>query len=382
MTAPAPSTLAWWLRQLPLLVLMAIVLLCGGQGLAQKPPKEEKPQVLPPVPDAPGALKLDTARYALISVPLEERGLLSKQVEESLKQLRRVMRKRRVVRVTAWVGGAGDVRRVSSSIREQLADWHIPIPTITVIRVGALSSSAARVGLDVEVEEETALNPNGLLFLAGERVMTSEFRLNLEKDLDAVLSTLDKRLEAEGVAPAAVLAARCFVSLSDNLAGLDQQLKKRYPSANARVMQALRTTPDSFANCELTARAATSPSQPLEARIETLTEGAAPVTTVVRVNSPRIVLTSAQLCFRATDTDLALGFERLQHSLEEQGTRLANAAHLSILAQSPQLGIRAEELGRKLLNTRFDPAIFRQTVEGLPALDSTVSLDAVVAVLD
>ncbi len=382
MTVSALLSLATFVSQTVCFACFTLLAFMAIPSHAQKPPKEEKPQVLAPVPDAPGAVKIDTTRYGLLTVPLEERGLLSKQVEESLKALRRTIHKRRIARITAWVGGAGDVRRVSSSIREQLAEWRIPIPAITVIRVGALSRTSSRVALDVEVEEESSVNPHGLLFFAGERAVSTEFRMDLKKDFGGVLGRLDTRLQAEGVEPEAVVGARCFVSFSDDLTGLGESLQQRYPASKARVMQALRTSPDSFVNCELVARAAKPPNQPVEPRIETLREGAAPVTTVIRVNAPRLVLTSAQLCFRATDNDLALGFERLQNTLEEQGTKLSNAAHLSILAQSPQLGVRTEELGRKFLNTRFDPAIFRQTVEALPALDSTISLDAIVAVVD
>lgn len=362
------------------LALLALLALGVGCGMAQKPRKEEKPQVLAQVPDAPAAMKIDTARFSYLAIPQEDRGLLSKQVEESLKNMRRALRKRRLARITAWVGGAGDVRRVSASIREQLAEWRLPIPAITVIRVGALANPASRVAFDIEVEEENAVNPHGLIFVAGERALSAEFRLNLKGDFQRVLGTLDERLRAEGAEPAAVMAARCFVSLSEDLPGLDQALRQRYPAANTRVMQALRTSPDSFVNCEMAARAAAAPAESIEARIATLAEGQPPVTTMVKVNTRRLVLTSAQLCFRATDTDLALGFERLQNTLEEQGTTLSNAAQLSILAQSPELGVRAEQQGRKFLNPRYDPAILRQTVEALPALDSTISLDAIVAV--
>jgi len=98
------------------------------------------------------------------------------------------------------------------------------------------------------------------------------------------------------------------------------------------------------------------------------------------VNTPYVVLTSAQLCFRESDDDLRLGFERLDNTLKEMGTALEHAVQLSILSQAPELGTRAEAQGRQYLNDHYDPAILRQTVESLPALDSTISLDAVVAV--
>jgi len=359
--------------------VLCLILLCASVAQAQKPPKEEKPQVLALAPSAPGAVKVETARFGYLPVPLEERGMLSKQVEESLKRMRRLLRKRRLARITAWVGGAGDVRRVSASIREQLSDWRLPIPAITVIRVGALASPSARVALDVEVEEEKAVNPYGLIFLGGVSEQEREFQLDLRNSLERVLSTLDERLRAEGGSPATVLSARCLVSMNRDTAALDQALRQRYPAASARVMQALRTTPESFVNCEMVARNTVAPSGPLEAKIVTLVEGRPPATSLMKVNTSRLVVTSAQLCFRTTDADLALGFERLESTLEEQGTKLSNAAHLSILSQSPELGLRAEEQGRKFLHPRYDPAILRQTVESLPALDSTISLDAIVA---
>ena len=362
-------------------ICLMVSLLLIPLACAQRPPKEEKPQALASIPDAPSAVKVQTSRLNYLQMDSEDRGLLSKQVEESLKTLRKQLRRRRLVRITAWVGGAGDVRRVSSSIREQLSGWRIPSPAITVIRVGALANPATRVAFEVEVEEERPVNPFGLVYLAGARESPDEFQMNLSEDLQRALSTLGERLDGEGDG-ATVMSVRCFVSLNGDLASLDKALHERFPQASTRVMQASRSTPNSFVNCEMVARLATEPAEPFEAKVVTLVEGEPPITSLVKVNSQFMVLTAGQLCFRSTDDDLGLGFERLESTLQEQGTSLSHAAHLSIFAQSSELGIRAEEQGRKFLNPLSDPAILRQTVEALPALDSTVSLEATVAVIE
>jgi hypothetical protein len=370
-------------RRSRLSAVCAVVLACFVLGTAlsaQKKPEEEKPQVLALAPDAPDFVKAETAKFSYLSLPVEENGLLSRQVEESMKNLRRLLKKRKMLRITAWVGGAGDARRVSTNIRELLAKWRMPIPAITVIRVGALPNRASRVAFDIEVEEEDPVNPHGLLFLAGVRVLAPEFRFDIKPELEEALQTLEGRLREEGAAAGEVLHARCFVSTTEEMQPLELLLRQRFPRANVRVLQSLRAGPESYANCDLIARLGKPVAQPLEARVITPKEDEPPITSLLKTSAPTLVLSSAQLGFRATDADLALAFERLQNTLTSAGTSLANAAQLSILAASGEVGRRTEAQGRKYLNTRHDPAILRETVEGLPALDATVSLDTIAVV--
>lgn len=346
----------------------------------QKKIEEEKPQVLALAPEAPDYIKAETARYSFLALPAEESGLLSRQVEESMKNLRRLLKKRKVLRITAWVGGAGDARRVSSSIRELLAKWKMPIPAISVIRVGALPSRASRVAFDVEVEEEDPVNPHGLLFLAGVRTVAPEFRFEIKPEFEQSLRTLEERLREEGAAPTDVLHVRCFVSVTEDMPTLELALRQRFSNAVARVLQSVRASPEAYANCNLIARLGKAPVQPLEARVITPRENEPPITSLLKTNARTLVISSGQLGFRSTDADLALAFERLQNTLAAAGTTLANAAQLSILAASLDIGRRTEAQGRKYLNSRYDPAILRVNVEGLPALDATVSLDTIAVV--
>jgi enamine deaminase RidA (YjgF/YER057c/UK114 family) len=366
---------------LPLCVLTLFACLLLAVPLpAQKKVEEEKPQVLALAPEAPDFVKAETARYSYLPLPVEDNGLLSRQVEESMKNLRRLLKKRKVLRITAWVGGAGDARRVSSNIRELLAKWRMPIPAISVIRVGALPNRASRVAFDIEIEEEDPVNPHGLLFLAGVRTVAPEFRFDIKQEFDQSIRTLEERLREEGATPADALHVRCFVSVTEDMQPLELALRQRFPNATPRVLQSLRSSPESYANCNLIARLGKAPVQPLEARVITPRENEPPITSLLKTNARTLVISSAQLGFRATDADLALAFERLQHTLAAAGTTLANAAQLSILAASLDVGRRTEAQGRKYLNSRYDPAILRVTVEGLPALDATVSLDTIAVI--
>lgn len=352
-------------------------LLAAFPAQAQKRVEEEKPQVLELAPEAPDYVKAETSRLAYLTLPFEQRGLLSHQVEESMKNLRRLLRKRKLLRITAWVSGAGDTRRVSSSIRELLAKWRMPIPAITVVRAGALPDRAARVAFDIEVEEEGSVNPHGLMFLSGVRSVAPEFRFDVSAEVNRSLDTLSQRLAGEAAKPEDVLMARCFVSFTQDMQPLQLAIRKRFPKAQIRLLQSVRSSPESYANCDLVARLSSPPSQPLEARVITPQESGPPITSLVKTNAHTVVLTSAQLGFRATDQDLALAFERLEATLKTAGSSLANAAQLTILAESAEVARRTELQGRQYLNRKHDPAILRVTVEGLPALDATLSLDAV-----
>ncbi len=380
---PVKRTMSLFPRNSPILRLVTVFFgaLCACHSLAaQKPGEEEKPQVLEVAPEAPDSVKVDLSRFGFLQLAPESSGLLSRQVEESMKSLRRSLRKRRPLRITAWVGGAGDARRVSSSIRELLDKWRIPIPAISVVRVGALPTRAARVVFDVEVEEDDVVNPHGLLFLAGVRTLAPEFRFDIQRELTDSLDTLESRLREDSVTAADVISARCLVSLTQDLSTLEGAVRKRFPKANIRVVQSVRSSPDSYANCDLVARLASAPDRPLDAKVVTPVNGEAPITSSVKTNARTLVLSSAQLGFRATDADFALAFERLESTLKSAGSSLANAAQLSILAASPEVGRRAEAEGRSYLNVKHDPAILRATVEGHPALDATLSLDTIAVV--
>ena len=275
------------------------------------------------------------------------------------------------------MGGAGDTRRVSSSIRELLAKWRIPIPAIIVIRVGALPNPATRVAFDIEAEETSAVNPHGLMFLAGVRSVAPEFRFDIAAEVDRSLDILSQRLTEESGKPEDVLRARCFVSLTEDLRNLEATMRKRFPRAQTRILQSVRSSTESYANCDLVARLRSAPSQPIEARMLTPNENEPPITSLTKTNAPSLALTSAQLGFRATDADLALAFERLEATLKTAGSNLSRAVQLSILAESMELGRRTEAQGRKYLDPAHDPALLGVTVEDLPALDATFSLDAV-----
>ena len=292
-----------------------------------------------------------------------------------MKNLRRLLGKRKVARITAWVGGAGDTRRVSMTIRELLAKWRIPIPAIIVVRVGALPNPASRVAFDVEVEEADAVNPHGLMFLAGVRSVSPEFRFDIAAEVGHSLDALERHLAGESAKPEDALRVRCFVSLTEDMQSLERAVAKRFPNARVRVLQSVRSSPESYANCDLVARLRSAPSQPIEARVLTPREKEAPITSLTKTNAPTLALTSGQLGFRASDADLALAFERLEATLKTAGSSLANAVQLSILADTVDLGRRAGQ-GR----STWTPARPRHpgvTVEDLPALDATFSLDAV-----
>ncbi len=370
-----PSPLAHCVQLLLFCTLLAWLAVPGVRG--QKPLAEEKPQTLELAPEAPDAIKAETSRLAYLLLPLERSGLLSHQVEESMKKLRAQLRKRKLLRITAWVGGAGDTRRVSSGIRELLAKWRIPIPAITVVRVGSLPDRAARVAFDVEIEESKPVNPHGLMFLAGTRAAAPEFHFDVSGEVRKSLDILAQRLAAEGSRPDDALMTRCFVSLTENMPALEQTVREHFPKSQIRVLQGLRSSPDSYAACNLTVRLSATPPEPLEARVTTLEEHAAPVTTLTKTNARGLVLTSAQLGFRATDADLDLAFERLQSTLKTAGSSLADTLQLNILAENLEVGQHAESRGRRYFNPKHDPAILRAAVEGLPALDATFSLDAI-----
>ena len=96
-------------------------------------------------------------------------GLLSQQVRDALKTLSRSAGSSAIVKLRAFVAGSGDLRRVQAIVSETFTDKHRPLPALSVVQVGGLPLEGAQVVLEATLSGKKDLNPNGLVFLAGQQ---------------------------------------------------------------------------------------------------------------------------------------------------------------------------------------------------------------------
>src|SRR5205814_4081539 len=107
--------------------------------LAQKRKNEEpKTQVLPLPKELPMALAADTETLDFHISPLLRTGGLAAQIRQSLNDLIRDTRGETIIKLRAFVAGAGDARRVQAEVTQLFTEHKLPLPVLSVVQVGGL----------------------------------------------------------------------------------------------------------------------------------------------------------------------------------------------------------------------------------------------------
>ncbi len=345
-------------------VAMAVwlVLLAGmsqrvaALGSQKHKTNEPKSQVQPLPPQPPMALKAETAALDFHLSPLRKTGGLAVQIHQSLNDLIRDTHGETILKLRAFVAGAGDARRVQAEVTQIFTERKLPLPVLTVIQVGALGEDAAKVVIEAVVATRHTPNEHGLAFFAGQ-------------DGDTLRQSLD-RLKASAAAASVsanrMLTVTCFTARLENPAGLRADALASFPQANINLVQTMRDALSDRSSCEAVGQLAQTPG------------AAAPVVLLKEqrtalVTAPQIVLTGLQLSFGSYLDDAHEAFIRLQHS----------ATALDPLESPIEVNVFSLDLsGGSALRktTAVPPSIFTvQTVEGLPSVDATAGIEAVMA---
>ena len=114
------------------------------------------------------ALAADTGTLDFHISPLLRTGGLAAQIRQSLNELIRDTRGETIIKMRAFVAGAGDARRVEALVGDIFADKKLPLPVLSIIQVGALADNSAQVIIEAVVATRKIVNPNGLAFLTGQ----------------------------------------------------------------------------------------------------------------------------------------------------------------------------------------------------------------------
>ena len=347
-------------RAIWLLIVVSVVLLLGvprePSGIHQKKKNEEpKTQVLPLPPQLPMALRADAEALDFHISPLLKTGGLGAQIRLSLNNLIRDTRGETIVKLRAYVSGAGDARRVQAEVSQIFTERKLPLPALTVLQVGALGSETAQVVIDAAVSTRRQENPKGLAFFAGQSGAT----------LTDAIGQLKQSAQAASVATDQILTATCFTARLDSFESARANVQGMFPHASVNLVQAVRDPSNDSAVCEAIGRLDQSPA-----------EGP-----VVLLKERRVALVSArQLVF----TGLQLSFGSFLDDAHEAFVRLERAATAVDPIQAPvQVNVFSlDPSGGSALRktTAVPPSTFTvQTVEGLPAVDASAGIEAVMA---
>lgn len=337
-------------RLIVLALGMAFVQLALAKNKHDQPPKP-----LPLPPQLPVAVAAETHALEFRISPLLAKGGLGAQIRKSLNDLIRETHGERIIKLRAFVSGAGDVRLVSDAAAQIFTQHKLPLPVVSIVQVGALGGSAAEVVIEAVVETKRVLNPNGLAFFSGQRAPS--FQQALER--------LSQSLRLASVASGNVLSCTCFVPVLANAASLRSALTQAFPASLVVLVQPLRQPESNESMCQAVARLSTPPRN---SPIEVLKGARASL-----VNSPQLVFTRLQLSFGTYLDDAHQAFARL--SRDASGAQpVQDPVSINIFALDPYAA-------SALLRVATEPrAIFTvQTIEGLPAIDASAGIEAVFA---
>ncbi len=301
------------------------------------------------------ALEAETATLDFHISPLLRTGGLSAQIRQSLNDLIRDTKGETIIKLRAFVAGAGDARRVEAAAAEIFTERKLPLPTLSVIQVGALETEAAQVVIEAVVSTHRAVNPSGLAFFSGQIAGTA----------GRAVQRLQDSVKIASVASDRVLRCTCFTSRIDNAAVLRDALHAAFPSTSITIVQALRDPATDTTLCEAV-------GQMKQARTEgpvVLIDGAR--TTLV--NSPKLVFTGLQLTFGNFLDDAQEAVLRLQRAASAlqpvEAPVQVNAFVLDAYGGSAIRKMTAVPLSTFTV----------QTIEGLPAVDATAGIEAILA---
>jgi enamine deaminase RidA (YjgF/YER057c/UK114 family) len=336
-----------------LVVCSAVALAGFGQ---KRKNQEPKPQVLPLPKELPRALSVDTRNIAFRITPLLKPGRLSVQIRETLSDLIKDTRGETVIKLRAFVAGAGDTRRVQEMVSDMFTDKKLPLPVLSIIQVGGLGQESGIV-MEAVVDGRKPVNPNGLVFVGGQAG-------------DSLSSSVEKvaaRLTAAGVSGADVLRATCFTGRLVDYDAMHSTLAAAFPKATLNIIQALRDPVDGRASCESVARIPEGvkpnlSAMPADAHVSVVT-------------SPQLVFTGLQLSFGTYLADADSALTRLSRDVEPLHTEIRNAVSVNAFSLNPAA---TSALQKTISKFNLAPRTLTiQPVEGLPSLDAALGMEAV-----
>jgi hypothetical protein len=342
---------------LNLFLLVAILLAFTVNIIAQRNKKsteEPKTQVLPLPPDLPMALEGDTATLDFHISPLLRTGGLSAQIRQSLNELIRDTKGETILKLRAFVAGAGDARRVEAEAAEIFTEKKLPLPTLSIVQVGALEQETAQVVIEAVVNTRRTLNASGLAFINGQTGATYE----------QAVQRLQGSLKLASVDANRILRCTCFTSI-DNAAGLRGALRSAFPGSEINIVQPLRDPITNDTLCEAVGQLTRPPKEGPVVFMKNAR------TTLV--NSPKLVFTGLQLTFGNFLDDAQEAVLRLQRSASAlqpvEAPVEINAFVLDAYGGSALRKMTAAPLSTFTV----------QTIEGLPAIDATAGIEAILA---
>ncbi len=301
------------------------------------------------------ALKADTNTLDFHLSSLLKTGGLAAQIRQSLNDLIRDTRGETIIKLRAFVAGAGDARRVQAEVTQLFTEHKLPLPVLSVVQVGGLGEEAAKVVIEAVVSTREVANPNGLAFFAGQEGST----------LQEAIMKLKSSEQAVGVAPDHILTTTCFTSRLEGFSSIRAGIEASFPHAKITLVQAIRDPLSDATVCQAIGQLAKPPE---DSAVVLLKERR-----VALVGAKQLVITGLQLSFGSFLDDAHEAFIRLQRSAMALDTVEA-PVEVNVFSLDPSGGSALRK------TTSVPASTFTvQTIEGLPSVDATAGIEAILA---
>ncbi len=302
------------------------------------------------------ALAADVESLSFRVSPLLRSGKLAAQIRDCLNEIIRDAHGASIVKLRAFVSGAGDTRRVQAVMSDLFTGRKLNLPVLTIVQVGALGDDASEVVIESVVSERRSLNPRGLAFLASQRA----------DSLAGSVNKLEQSLAAAKVPPSEVASVTCLLDSLSDYRGSLAQVASAFRKASVNIVQSQRQAGDSMAACEAVARLTDgSPSVRVfpEARVTVL------------AGRQKAVFTGLQLGFGPYLDDATAALNRLRKNAEGASADFREAAIVNVYSLSPEASSALRKTALKFSVPA--EALSFQPVEGLPSLDAALGVEAI-----
>jgi len=321
------------------------VILLGVVVYAQRPPatQQDKNNQTLNLPKDPPLIALgETSRLTFNVSPLSGRGLLSEQTRDALKAILKLNGGAPIVHIRAISAGNGDVRRIPQIVSDVLGDKHGPLPSVSVLQVGALPLDDAQIVLETVSVGKKEVNRDGVTFHSVETVVATA-------PADPLMPLLQKSIDqlAAKMNGNAALSVTCFVSTLDDAPDLLRMITSRFTGAAIDLVQSRRLAWQTEASCEGVSRGG-------------------------GLTAPSLAFSGTQVSFGVEEKDAALAIQRLDRALTEAGAaRSGDASIVRFYLLSPATaGVALKQLHGSAAAAMF-------SIEGVGPTSAGFAVDAV-----
>ncbi len=334
-------------RILPVVSVLCLAAILAAQKL---PPslttvQDKINQTLNVPKDPPLVAVGDASRLVFHTSPLSGQGLLSQQARDALKAILKLNGNAQIVHIRAFSAGNGDIRRIPQIVSDVLGDKHGPLPSVSIVQAGALTTDDAQVVLETISIGKKDTNKDGITFYPAETAEATNPESPVKPLLEKAIDQLSAKM---GNNPA--LSVTCYVSAMENANELFSILKSHFAGAAVNLVQPRRLPWQTEASCEGVARGG-------------------------GLKFPTLAFSGSQVAFGLEEKDAALAVQRLDRALTEAGApRTADAFLVRFYLLTPDSAATA----LKQLNGTAPKSPL--AVEGVAAASAGFAMDAVAPV--